>query len=219
MTEPFTQWVIEDHFRRGPAGLRSAPASSSSPTSTPFEHMKLRLLNGSHSALAYLGYLAGLRDHRRRPWPTIRISRRLAAQADGRGRGDADDAGGRRSRRLPRLAARALRQSGAAPSHLADRDGRLAEAAAAPARHDPRPARGRACRSTATRSRVAGWMRYVTGVDEKGQRHRRARSARRRIRGARARGRSRRGTAGARIARRREKCSGRWAPSRACARP
>src|SRR6266511_1372729 len=26
---------------------------------TPFEHMKLRLLNASHSALAYLGYLAG----------------------------------------------------------------------------------------------------------------------------------------------------------------
>ena len=25
----------------------------------PFEHMKLRLLNGAHSALAYLGYLAG----------------------------------------------------------------------------------------------------------------------------------------------------------------
>ncbi|KEO51344.1 hypothetical protein DT23_08655, partial [Thioclava indica] len=26
---------------------------------TPFEHMKLRMLNGTHSALAYLGYLAG----------------------------------------------------------------------------------------------------------------------------------------------------------------
>jgi fructuronate reductase len=26
---------------------------------TPYEHMKLRMLNGTHSALAYLGYLAG----------------------------------------------------------------------------------------------------------------------------------------------------------------
>jgi fructuronate reductase len=53
--EPFTQWVIEDNF---PAG-RPDWAATMVRDVAPFEAMKLRLLNGSHSALAYLGYLAG----------------------------------------------------------------------------------------------------------------------------------------------------------------
>ena len=58
VTEPFTQWIIEDHFPGGRPDLAAAGAQFVSDV-TPFEHMKLRLLNGSHSALAYLGYLAG----------------------------------------------------------------------------------------------------------------------------------------------------------------
>ncbi len=55
--EPFSQWVIE-------AGdMRLAPLAEVGATLVadvaPFELMKLRLLNGSHSLLAYLGYLAG----------------------------------------------------------------------------------------------------------------------------------------------------------------
>jgi fructuronate reductase len=58
MTEPFTQWVIEDHFPAGRPPFESAGAQLVENVE-PFELMKLRMLNGSHSTLAYLGYLAG----------------------------------------------------------------------------------------------------------------------------------------------------------------
>jgi fructuronate reductase len=57
--EPFRQWVIEDRFvdDRRPAWERVGAELVADVA--PFETMKLRLLNGSHSALAYLGYLGG----------------------------------------------------------------------------------------------------------------------------------------------------------------
>ena len=58
MTEPFTQWVIEDRFSAGRPDLAAAGVELVTDVK-PFELMKLRLLNASHSALAYLGYLAG----------------------------------------------------------------------------------------------------------------------------------------------------------------
>ncbi|MFZ2158912.1 MAG: mannitol dehydrogenase family protein, partial [Bradyrhizobium sp.] len=58
VTEPFTQWIVEDRFPAGRPDFAAAGVQLVSDV-TPFEHMKLRLLNGSHSALAYLGYLAG----------------------------------------------------------------------------------------------------------------------------------------------------------------
>lgn len=58
VTEPFTQWIVEDHFPAGRPDFAAAGVQLVSDV-TPFEHMKLRLLNASHSALAYLGYLAG----------------------------------------------------------------------------------------------------------------------------------------------------------------
>ena len=63
---------------------------------------------------------------------------------------------------------RALSQSGAAAPDAADRDGRLAEAAAAAPRHRARPARGRRARSRISRSRSPGWIRYASGTDERG---------------------------------------------------
>lgn len=60
VTEPFHQWVIEDRFA-GPrprwevAGVRFVASVA------PFEAAKLRLLNGAHSAIAYLGLRAGHR--------------------------------------------------------------------------------------------------------------------------------------------------------------
>ena len=56
--EPFIQWVIEDRF----AGERPAWEVGGAlfvPDVDAYEAMKLRLLNASHSAFAYLGYLAG----------------------------------------------------------------------------------------------------------------------------------------------------------------
>jgi fructuronate reductase len=58
VTEPFTQWVIEDAFPQGRPAWEEEGAEFVSDVE-PYEHMKLRLLNGSHSTLAYLGYLAG----------------------------------------------------------------------------------------------------------------------------------------------------------------
>src|SRR5438128_1036081 len=58
VTEPFTQWIVEDRFPAGRPDFARAGVQLVSDV-TPFEHMKLRLLNASHSALAYLGYLAG----------------------------------------------------------------------------------------------------------------------------------------------------------------
>ena len=57
--EPFRQWAIEDHFVDGLRPNFAAVGVDMVDEVTPFEHMKLRMLNGSHSALAYLGYLAG----------------------------------------------------------------------------------------------------------------------------------------------------------------
>jgi fructuronate reductase len=58
MTEPFTQWVIEDRFGNGRPRFEESGAQLVADVA-PYELMKLRLLNGSHSTIAYLGYLAG----------------------------------------------------------------------------------------------------------------------------------------------------------------
>ncbi|CAO3435985.1 mannitol dehydrogenase family protein [Azospirillum doebereinerae] len=58
VTEPFSQWVVEDRFPTGrPAWEREGVEMVADVH--PYETMKLRLLNASHSTLAYLGSLAG----------------------------------------------------------------------------------------------------------------------------------------------------------------
>lgn len=56
--EPFRQWVVEDHFVAGRPAWENVGAQLVEDV-VPFEEMKLRMLNGSHSFLAYLGYLGG----------------------------------------------------------------------------------------------------------------------------------------------------------------
>ncbi len=58
--EPFRQWVIEDHFVEGTRPALDLAGVEWTSDVSPWEHMKLRCLNGTHSALAYLGGLAGL---------------------------------------------------------------------------------------------------------------------------------------------------------------
>ncbi|MBM2620222.1 mannitol dehydrogenase family protein [Actinoplanes sp. LDG1-06] len=58
--EPFTQWALEDSFGNGrppweDSGVQVVPDVE------PYELMKLRLLNASHQALCYFGYLSGYR--------------------------------------------------------------------------------------------------------------------------------------------------------------
>ncbi|MDR5904436.1 mannitol dehydrogenase family protein [Franzmannia qiaohouensis] len=58
--EPFTQWVLEDHFGAGRPAFEKAGVQVVEDVE-PYELMKLRLLNASHQALCYFGYLAGYR--------------------------------------------------------------------------------------------------------------------------------------------------------------
>jgi fructuronate reductase len=59
LAEPFIDWVLEDRFAAGrPAwpGVRYVAAEADV---AAWERLKLRMVNGAHSALAYLGVVAG----------------------------------------------------------------------------------------------------------------------------------------------------------------
>jgi mannitol 2-dehydrogenase len=58
--EPFTQWVLEDSFSDGRPPYEDAGVQVVDDVG-PYELMKLRLLNASHQALCYFGYLCGYR--------------------------------------------------------------------------------------------------------------------------------------------------------------
>lgn len=58
--EPFTQWVLEDHFICGRPAFERVGVQVVEDVE-PYELMKLRLLNASHQALCYFGTLAGYR--------------------------------------------------------------------------------------------------------------------------------------------------------------
>jgi mannitol 2-dehydrogenase len=59
-TEPFTQWVIEDKFVQGrPPWERVGVLMTDNVEH--YEKMKIRLLNGSHQVLCYIGLLLGYR--------------------------------------------------------------------------------------------------------------------------------------------------------------
>ena len=58
--EPFTSWVLEDSFSDGRPAFEDVDVLLVDDV-TPYELMKLRLLNASHQALCYFAYLAGYR--------------------------------------------------------------------------------------------------------------------------------------------------------------
>lgn len=58
ITEPFRQWVIEDTFCNGRPPLERVGVMMTAHVE-PFEAMKMRLLNGSHFAMAYVGAMLG----------------------------------------------------------------------------------------------------------------------------------------------------------------
>jgi fructuronate reductase/mannitol 2-dehydrogenase len=60
ITEPFSQWIVEDDFPYGRPPLERVGVQLVDDVA-PYEQMKTRLLNAGHSALGYLGYLAGHR--------------------------------------------------------------------------------------------------------------------------------------------------------------
>lgn len=60
--EPFFDWAIEDEFAAGRPDWTVHGARFVA-DAAPYERLKLRMVNGSHSAIAYLGVMAG--------WPTV----------------------------------------------------------------------------------------------------------------------------------------------------
>ena len=59
VAEPYFRWVMEDKFPHGRPALEASGAEFVADVE-PFEHMKLRLLNGAHTAIAAIGQIAGL---------------------------------------------------------------------------------------------------------------------------------------------------------------
>ncbi len=57
--EPFRQWVLEDKFTAGRPALEEVGVQFVEDV-TPYEHMKIRILNGGHAMIAYPGVLLGM---------------------------------------------------------------------------------------------------------------------------------------------------------------
>lgn len=60
VAEPFLQWILEDKFCNGRPALEEVGVQFTNDV-TPYEEMKIKLLNGGHQALVYLGALLGHR--------------------------------------------------------------------------------------------------------------------------------------------------------------
>lgn len=163
--EPFTQWVIEDRFAAARPAWERAGAELVGDVA-PFEEMKLRLLNGSHSALAYLGYLAGFEhvfEVVREP-AFLRFATRLMHEdsAPTLALPAGVDLPGYQARLLDRFANPALKHR--CWQIAMDGSQKLPQRLLNTAR--ARLAAGQPCDHVALA--VAAWMRYVTGRDERG---------------------------------------------------
>jgi len=165
MTEPFSQWVLEDRFPNGRPDFGAVGVQLVEDVE-PFEHMKLRLLNGAHSTIAYLGYLAG--------YPTVsetiadrNFARLVRALMDEEvtptlAMPEGTDLAGYKDALIERFSNPALKHrtwqiamdgSQKLPQRLL---GTIRDRLAAEASIDR------------LALAVAGWMRYVTGTDENG---------------------------------------------------
>ena len=61
VAEPFMQWVVEDLFAGPRPHWELVPGATLTGDVAPYERAKLRMLNGTHSTVAYLGALRGHR--------------------------------------------------------------------------------------------------------------------------------------------------------------
>lgn len=163
MTEVFTQWVIEDHF---PSGRPDWAATFVSDVA-PFETMKLRLLNGSHSCIAYLGYLAGhetvaaaMQDADFAGFVRRLMDEEAAPTLKVPGGTDVE---GYKTALINRFHNPALRHR--TWQIAMDGSQKLPQRLLGTARDRLKTGASIDCVALG----VAAWMRYVTGVDEKGQ--------------------------------------------------
>jgi fructuronate reductase len=164
MTEPFNQWVVEDRFPTGRPPLETVGAQLVKDV-RPFELMKLRMLNGSHSTIAYLGYLAGY-EHVNEAIadPAIRtlIHEFMTEEVMSTLPSGLPSLGAYRDALLERFGNPALRHR--TWQIAMDGSQKLPQRLLGTIRD--RLARGLPVRRAALG--VAAWMRYVTGVDERG---------------------------------------------------
>jgi fructuronate reductase len=166
VTEPFSQWIIEDRFPAGRPAWEETGATFAMDVA-PFERMKLRLLNGSHSAIAYLGRLAG--------YPTVAdaisdpdLSRFIRAMMDEEVTPTLDlpasvDLSAYKDRLMARFANPALRHRTA--QIAIDGSQKLPQRLLEPIQE--RIAAGAPIDRLALA--VAGWMRHAAGTDEAGR--------------------------------------------------
>jgi fructuronate reductase len=165
IAEPFTQWVIEDRFPGGRPDWAAAGATLVVDVA-PFEAMKLRLLNASHSALAYLGYLAGaetVADAMRDPGLAAFAARVMEDATPTLAVPAGTDVAGYIRSLLDRFRNPALRHR--TWQIAMDGSQKLPQRILGTMRD--RLAQGRPIGAHALV--VAGWMRYVSGVDERGK--------------------------------------------------
>ncbi len=163
--ETFRQWVIEDDFVQGRPQWERVGAQFVQDV-TPYEFMKLRLLNTSHLAIAGLGRLAGytfidetMRDDRLRRYMQALMDRETAPTlppVPGIDLATLQDDADRTIRELRHQGHGGARQHRCAPQRARRSDSRSIE----------RPDRASNC----WRSALAAWMRRMRGVDENGER-------------------------------------------------
>jgi fructuronate reductase len=162
--EGFSQWVIEDHFPLGRPDWALAGAEFAADVA-PYELMKLRMLNGAHSALAYLGYLAGhetVAEASNDPVFAHYLTLLWAEIAPSVPAPPGVSLGDHAARLLARFRNRALRHR--TWQIAMDGSQKLPQRLLGPLRLALAEGRPSPCLILA----VAGWMRYVIGTDEAG---------------------------------------------------
>ena len=66
VAEPFIDWVLEDRFATGRPDWKGVRYVNGEADVAAWERLKLRMVNGAHSSLAYLAVVAG--------WPTVDVA-------------------------------------------------------------------------------------------------------------------------------------------------
>lgn len=164
--EPFRQWVIEDNFVAGRPDWNVAGAEFVTDV-VPFEEMKLRMLNGSHSFLAYLGYLGGYAhisdtmtnaDYRKAAFDMM-----MKAQAPTLKMPEGTDLEGYANLLIDRFTNPSLKHQ--TWQIAMDGSQKIPQRMGGSLRYHL--ARGSDFKWLAMG--IAGWMRYVAGVDERGE--------------------------------------------------
>ncbi|MGQ7848291.1 mannitol dehydrogenase family protein [Granulosicoccus sp. 3-233] len=163
-TEPFRQWVIEDDFA-GPRPAWEKAGAQFVADVAPFEDMKLRMLNGAHSLIAYLGAVSGLpavRDVMQVSAYRTLLDHHMAMAAETLEGMDKEDAAGYRAQLLERFENPAIDHR--CLQIAMDGSQKMPQRILTPA--SIRLARGMTVDTYALATAL--WVRYLMGRDEQG---------------------------------------------------